>query len=423
MATSYKIPNNNLNIANSSLLVNPMYRMSMSSLELFHSNFLACLFQEDPKAFLNCFSVPYSGNVADLVLVREYSLGSLPDPLTGKKKQYVTDIMVGIENVVSYPNNIKPLLIIENKIKSYPQTKQLQGQECLINKIEPNCSKVILSIFPVNSQILSQTSFRQVLFSNLVSNITQFYPNNNNTFDKYKVDYCQMLVDLNVVLKKYINVPNSIQSKKFLFPIVFKDLDDIGFMDVFRKYQASMLFYDGMDALNNAKVGPLEGDNGISNKHAISSFYKTLVQGKGNESELFVGIQIEDNQFRIAFGGTRIKKLIAGQNQQIITLPKIITDVWDEWLGTNAKGRSRKLIAKTHMHNNFCSYSGGFIYKYVDIIPNLKSGDQSQYLNVTFEQIIQTGFGQLSKQGTPLSLINVLDYVKQNSCNIIAQIP
>lgn len=423
MSTIYPTINNkSLNNAHSTLLNNPMYRMSMSSLELFHSNFLACLFQENPVAFLKCFSVSYAGTRSDLVLVREYSLGSLPDPQTGKKKQYVTDIMVGIENVDGYKNNIKPLLIIENKIKSYPQEKQMKCQELLINKIQPNCCKIILSIFPINKDILSQTSFQEVLYSVLVGNIKQYYPNCNSTFEKYKDDYCQMLVVLNHALQKYTNIPNSPQLKKFLFPFVYKDLEEIGFMDVFRKYQASMLYYDGMNHLTNSQLGLLVGDNGISNKHAIASFYKTLVQGNGIDPELYVGIQIEDNQFRIVFGGTRIKKLIAGHKQQIITLPTVITDVWDEWFGANAKGRSRNVIANTGQHNDFCSYSDNFVYKYVDIYDDLKAVNQNTHPKITISQLLETGLGKVSKQCTPLSVKNVFEYFS-NTNTIVPQIP
>jgi len=424
MTTIYPTINNkSLKNAHLNLLNNPMYRISMSSLELFHSNFLACLFQENPVAFLRCFSVKYTGTGSDLALVREYSLGSSPNPQTGKNTKYVTDIMVGLVNVKGYKGGIKPLLIIENKIKSYPQEKQLKGQELLINKIEPNCCKVILSIFPINKDILSQTTFQEVLYSELVRYIYQYYQNSNSTFEKYKDDYCQMLVGLNHALQKYTNDPNSPQLKKFLFPIVYKDLEEIGFIDVFRKYQASMLYYDGMNHLTNSQLGLLVGDNGISNKHAIASFYKTLVQGNGKDSELFIGIQIEDNQFRIAFGGTRIKKLIAGHKQQIITLPTVITDVWDEWFGANAKGRSRNVIANTGQHNDFCSYSDNFVYKYVDIYDDLKAVNQNTHPKITISQLLETGFGKVSKQCTPLSVKNVFEFFSKNTNTIVPQIP
>ena len=52
MATNQQLQN-----ALDALNANPMFRLSMSSLELFHSNFLEWLFDLDHKAFLECFSL------------------------------------------------------------------------------------------------------------------------------------------------------------------------------------------------------------------------------------------------------------------------------------------------------------------------------------------------------------------------------
>ena len=53
---------------------NPMYRLSMSSLELFHSNFLEWLFDINHKAFLNCFNLPVYDS-STYTIEREYHLG------------------------------------------------------------------------------------------------------------------------------------------------------------------------------------------------------------------------------------------------------------------------------------------------------------------------------------------------------------
>ena len=90
-----------------SLRSNPMFRLSMSSLELFHSNFLEWLFDLDHEAFLKCFDLTVS-NPAACTIEREYHLGTTP--VNGKNKQWVTDIAV-FEN-----GNL--ILIIENKFKS-----------------------------------------------------------------------------------------------------------------------------------------------------------------------------------------------------------------------------------------------------------------------------------------------------------------
>lgn len=296
------------------LSTNYLYKLSMSSLELFHSNFLACLFDEDPIAFLNCFEITNHTNRADIVLVREYSLGS--DSENEKKKRNVTDIMVGVRTKNSkYP--ITPILIIENKIKSYPHKEQLQGQNKLVNKLNENCKKVILSIFPVLQDVISGTSFVEVLYSNLAVKIRKFYSQKSaNDFSGYINDYCDMLDGLTNCLQKYTNIPQSLKQKKFLFPLLFNDLQEISFIDVFRKYQASMLYYDAMECMKKNGLHQIYGDNTMSNKHAISSFFLTIIQGKNGVSDLSVGVQIEDNQFRIVFAGNKIRNIIGGHKKK-----------------------------------------------------------------------------------------------------------
>jgi hypothetical protein len=90
-----------------SLNTNPMFRFSMSSLELFHSNFLEWLFDLDHVAFLNCFSVQVN-NTSQYSIKREYYLGTTI--VNNNKKKWITDIAV-FEN-----GNL--ILIIENKVKS-----------------------------------------------------------------------------------------------------------------------------------------------------------------------------------------------------------------------------------------------------------------------------------------------------------------
>ena len=52
MATNQQLQN-----ALDALNANPLFRLSMSSLELFHSNFLEWLFDLDHEAFLKCFGL------------------------------------------------------------------------------------------------------------------------------------------------------------------------------------------------------------------------------------------------------------------------------------------------------------------------------------------------------------------------------
>ena len=69
----------------------PMFHFSMSSLELFHSNFLAWLFVQNIYAFLECFGVEVKDDM-EYVIDREYNLGT--SVVDGKDKKWITDIAV-----------------------------------------------------------------------------------------------------------------------------------------------------------------------------------------------------------------------------------------------------------------------------------------------------------------------------------------
>ena len=114
---------------------NPMFRLSMSSLELFHSNFLEWLFDLDHEAFLKCFDLTFAPS-STYTIEREYHLGTTP--VNGKNKKWVTDIAV-FEN-----GNL--ILIIENKIKSTPSKGQLENQSKEADKKAKGCKKVVLML-------------------------------------------------------------------------------------------------------------------------------------------------------------------------------------------------------------------------------------------------------------------------------------
>lgn len=404
------------------LLLNPMFRLSMSSLELFHSNFLACLFQEDPETFLKCFDVTTPNySPQDLILYREYSLGTLNDSEfemykndlknvlpEDQKKKHVTDIAVcSVENGKEIP-----LLIIENKIKSYPQREQILGQTIKTNDKNTNCKKVILSLFPIHEEIFAGTGFEEVRYCKLVEKIRKFYQPNDNNFDLYMNDYCQMIDQLYICLEHYTHVPNDHTKIKFLFPLHFKELEEISFMDVYRKYQASMLYYHGLNCIKPLING---GRPSMSNKHAITSFHVELSKG-----QLSAGVQIEHNQFRIVFRGELIKGLLKGKKESV-KLPDAITNVWQYWFGDKAMGNSRKLDDGSN--NQFCSYSDDFIYRYVEIFDKKHldsiNGTAKPKSDINLVQIIETGFGKFSIQDTPLSIKNVIEYLGTNANAIV----
>lgn len=99
---------------------NPMFRISLGSKELFHSNFLAFLWDQNPKAFLESLNdlCHNSIQVEDLLNEKELTLDREKENFDicihhkeGKGEKEIYDI------------------IIENKVKSIPYEEQLIDYE------------------------------------------------------------------------------------------------------------------------------------------------------------------------------------------------------------------------------------------------------------------------------------------------------
>ena len=326
------------------LQMNPMYRLSMSSLELFHSNFLEWLFDIDHEAFLNCFGLT-DINSAACTIEREYHLG------TRDGKQWVTDIAV-FEN-----GNL--ILIIENKIKSTPSKGQLENQSKEADKKAKGCKKVLLSLFAYSGAL---HRFDSVLYKDLIGKIRKNYASHSQ-FVPYIKDYCDMLERLQLIIDADSVVQdafgkNSTKTKFFTF---HKDSDSFkletcGIMDAFRKYQAASL----ADEFENSFIIPTTGmslckktglpmtcEHSLNNKHACTTIAYEL------NDRLNVGVQIEHDQLRIFFE----------DKKKNFNIPNVDA-YWNTWFAPyTPQGKSTKKGGPA-----YCSYNMSkslFIYRYV----------------------------------------------------------
>ena len=343
MATNQQLQN-----ALDALNANPMFRLSMSSLELFHSNFLEWLFDLDHKAFLECFSLTVSNPTA-CTIKREYHLGTTK-LATGKNKQWVTDIAV-FEN-----DNL--ILIIENKIKSTPSKGQLENQSKESDKKAKGCKKVLLSLFEYSGAL---HLFSQVLYKDLLTEIRKHYAQSN----LYIKDYCDMLESLQLIIDADSVVQdafrkNSTKTKFFTFHKDSPNLETCGIMDAFRKYQAASLAdeFENRFIITNPttsmslckKTGlPMTCEHSLNNKHACTTIAYEL------NNRLCVGVQIEHDQLRIFFEDKNKK----------FNIPNVDT-YWNNWFAPlTPQGKSNQKGGP-----NYCSYNMSkslFIYRYVKL--------------------------------------------------------
>ena len=358
---------------------NPMFRLSMSSLELFHSNFLEWLFDLDHEAFLECFDLTVS-NPAACTIEREYHLGTTP--VNGKNKQWVTDIAV-FEN-----GNL--ILIIENKIKSTPSKGQLENQSKESDKKAKGCKKVLLSLFEYSGTL---HGFIPVLYKHLFGEIRKNYASHSQ-FYPYIEDYCDMLEGLQDVIDKDPLVEN--WGRGYYTAYMFsKKLEIYGIMDAFRKYQAASLAdeFENRFIITKPTTGmslcketglPMTCEHSLNNKHACTTIAYEL------SDRLNVGVQIEDDQLRIFFE----------DKKKSFNIPNVDA-YWNNWFAPQKpQGKSNKKGGP-----NYCSYNMSkslFIYRYVkldDIFFSspIKINDLCKYVEGILDQINKNSSAIISK--------------------------
>lgn len=319
---------------------NPIFRLSMSSLELFHSNFLEWLFDLDHEAFLKCFDLTVS-NPAACTIEREYHLGTTK-LATRKNKQWVTDIAV-FEN-----GNL--ILIIENKIKSTPSKGQLENQNDLADKKAKGCKKVLLSLFEYSGTL---HDFDSVLYETLFGEIRKNYALHSK-FVPYIKDYCDMLQRLQLIIDADSVVQdafgkNSTKTKFFTFHKDSLNLETCGIMDAFRKYQAASLAdeFEKRFIVTNTTGLPMTCEHSLNNKHACTTIAYEL------NDRLNVGVQIEHDQLRIFFE----------DKKKSFNIPNVDA-YWNTWFAPyTPQGKSTKKGGPA-----YCSYNMSkslFIYRYV----------------------------------------------------------
>ena len=317
---------------------NPMFRLSMSSLELFHSNFLEWLFDIDHEAFLKCFGLTVS-NPAACTIEREYHLGTTK-LATGKNKQWVTDIAV-FEN-----GNL--ILIIENKIKSTPSKGQLENQSKESDKKAKGCKKVLLSLFAYSGAL---HGFSPVLYKVLLTEIRKHYALHSQ-FVPYIQDYCDMLERLQDILDQDQKVIDW-RGGYYTAHLSSTNLETCGIMDAFRKYQAASLADEFEESIVKKDTTglPMTCEHSLNNKHACTTIAYEL------NNRLCVGVQIEHDQLRIFFEDKK-------KNFNIPNVHKC----WNSWFDVDP-GKIQG-VAKKNKSQQYCSYDMSkslFIYRYVKL--------------------------------------------------------
>ncbi len=361
-----------------SLYGNPIYRLSLGSRELFHSNFLAWFFEYNSKAVQAIFEI------------------SIANPKVLREKHDIDLIITDAED--------NTIIAVENKIKDTPKKDQLVNYSKILAKEETKSKlrikKVLLSLTPHKFELDGWI----FLSYDELAVLLEKYINTSKVEDDSKIPmvriYLDMIKQLSLVTK-FVHGHDK-ESRKFWFSIsnendvkfIEKVLEDIKFSDTMQKYRASDLqdkieFAAKKSSLANVKRGnnyskstePVNivfvTEHGLTNK---TPFVGAWLAVGAKHSELSLGVQIQGTQYRRYI---KWKKFHVKENEETknhARLEKFINETdKNEWLfGTDHDENgimvqngfsSSQSRFKTSLNskNSYCSYAPNFIYRYVNI--------------------------------------------------------
>lgn len=211
------------------LKMNPIFKMSLGSKELFHSNFLEYLWELDNSRFIN---------MINSLLPKEKAivLESGKEYFMGREKEKIDICIFHKEDKKEVYD-----LVIENKVKSIPYKKQLEEYFSKVQeKGSNNCKFILLTLsdeFPDKDNDRVK-KWKITNYKTLKDSIRSQYLGNAQISEKdqtYIRDYCDFIEQLDNL--KEILIPND---QQFLFVKEDKDLlDGIRLHDLYIKLRCS----------------------------------------------------------------------------------------------------------------------------------------------------------------------------------------
>ena len=272
---------------------NPIFRMSLGSKELFHSNFLEYLWDVDQEAFkelINAF------------LPNTFVAGI--DYLLGREKK---NFDICIYHQIGGNKDVYDL-IIENKVKSIPYKAQLDEYYNKAISNNRDCRFVLLTLsdqFPDVTNI--KTQWEIVSYDQLRAKIDNRYLQKSgkcsNKDKDYIKDYCAFIYQLNALMGKII--PINITSPLFEQNVI-NSFKDIRLHDLYIKLRCSWFVLELMKRMTHTTcITPIIVHNFSGVKQNVVNLNIDINQGNGqiaawicdNNGNVFE-VVIQGNQYR-----------------------------------------------------------------------------------------------------------------------------
>ncbi|GHF05429.1 hypothetical protein GCM10016455_28380 [Aliiroseovarius zhejiangensis] len=376
------------------LETSPMQRMSLGSRELFHSDFLSWLFEEYPRALAHVFDL----TVKECKVAREEQ---------------------NIDLVVR--DGETPVLIVENKVKSYPDFAQLQRYSTRFPDVD---KRYLLTLVPPSFAM--PKGWKTVLYKDLAVGLQRWFEASHVSSEhrQYVVDYMTLVDHLATVAEECFD-PVKIRENNFWFQgnrIQF--LEKVGFSQTLQKFQA-MAFRDYLkqavpaEAASIAFPALISNDDAAPEEHHVKVWsalfnntpcvtLEPVLADLGSEGLRFE-IQIQGQQYRRLVAGPPLRNVVSRTTSRTekseLTWACLEASGADSWLF----GRERTLapdgnrsfmldeaMMRSKMRSDLCFYKPDVVYQYIDIAHENDLGALSlKTLPLQISRDIELAFGLL----------------------------
>lgn len=309
----------------------PIFIMSLSSKELFHSNFWSWLFERN----------------IEYIRVFFPELQSFDKVYREQGNRDIT-IWQGQDSYV-----------IENKFKALPELTQLKKYQKKLN--EQFKSGIITGIIKP-SFTDSETDWLFISYEEIGEKIKKVaYKIENDCFEKeFIINYANMIIRLAKCIKQLYDE----YSGKWIFQNEYKEIEKLRIDDVLKKLKADELrkyLNDELGKYIPTQIGKYEltvRTYFSNNKPGVDIFYE---QKEKLEEIYGIGIQIEGLQYRWIVHFDKDSK-------------KSIQDIYKEykkydWFIDYEKNKDSNIIREhfTSLSKKYCKYNNNFLYQYWNI--------------------------------------------------------
>lgn len=319
----------------------PIYNLSMCSLENFHTNFIYWLGSNYPNESLKLF-------------IPGKSVENIKFENQVKHNEYIFDLCV------TMGNNNEEILIIENKLKSFPTEKQLtEYSDAFEGK---NAAFILLSLAP-KTKLPEKWQF--LSYAELANRMHKVFDNADflNEYHKYLVkDYISVIETISK------NFPQNKSMKYDFYDVTV--VDDL--KDIYIKYRTSELCSYIDTTANLSATENLSATVDFRNKQGIIN-----VSYKFEDYNIIFAIQIQHKEYRY---GIRYGDKTENELRETIANKLVNNGLWFNGCTESYPN------AKNYPSKKFCGYKPNFIYRYQTLE---KMFNKNKMSDITYREIAE----------------------------------